>query len=393
MKRLNGFIFPAILFFILIFAFSSCSSKSADKSILGKWTLGEEFSTAGYRFPKTMEFFSDGSINIQADTGGTYTIDGNRMQIYYSAMDSYTYTFSIEGDMLKMTSTEVPNYGEYIYYRDSADTDSETASDKSSSDTSSLAASCDYVLAEGTSTAGDKFELVANDSQSYDSTQSVGLIKNGKWFIEMTDNSPIIDENGSVYYFSSFKGEYDRYISPDWNTDTYPNTYRLVSNNCFLLGEYILWNFETGKTYTLPGDYRSYYKFSENITNENKVILHIVSEYSHNEVTYKILDTKNMAVIKEFDKDDFYSVGIFSEGLFYAVTRNTDLDGDGYTDKAAGFYDENGNLIINLSKYNITEGGVFSNGKATVTAENDTGKQFEITIDKAGNVLSEEAIN
>ena len=63
----------------------------------------------------------------------------------------------------------------------------------------------------------------------------------------------------------------------------------------------------------------------------------------------------------------------------------------------SGFYDVNGNLVIDFSKfedkYDIkTYPERFIDGKTSFIVINASGKEFEITIDKQGNVLSETAV-
>ena len=113
-----------------------------------------------------------------------------------------------------------------------------------------LSASCDYILAQATDSKGNYIELVANDSETYDGSQSIGLIKNNKWVIEMTDDSPIIDENGLVYGFKYFTEFYIADVKEIFRGDVY----NLVSDNCFVLSydkdhNCIFWNFKTGKIY------------------------------------------------------------------------------------------------------------------------------------------------
>ena len=81
---------------------------------------------------------------------------------------------------------------------------------------------------------------------------------------------------------------------------------------------------------------------------------------------------------------------VYSEGLFYACT-----------DKAArpGFYDIEGNMVIDLSSYNMgripysSEMGVnapyFENGQATILFANNAGSVFEAVIDKTGAFIGE----
>ncbi len=377
-----------------------CKATTPTNQIIGKWELSEDFSSKGIRIPAMIEFFSDGTV--QSEWGGKYSIDGNKLNIYYAAMDSYTYTFKIESDTLTLQSDVGPyanDQTEYIYLRGGAE-ESRSGATETDEGQPKLSASCDYILTSGTSTAGDEYELVLNESKTYDSTQMVGLIKNNQWLIEPTADSPIIDASGSVYAFSMFKADYEQYTSPNWNVNDYPTTYRLVTDDCFLLSnlnEKMLWNFKNGKTFKLSreyGDYRSSFGFEDDtVTSEKLVMLYIVSEFRQNETTWKILDTESMTVVKSFGKDDFYgSVGRFAEGMFYAETWNKDIDGDGNYDKAGGFYDQTGKLVIDLSKYEIEKCEPFSNGKATFIAENKAGTSFKITIDRSGNVLSEEAV-
>lgn len=388
MKRLNVCILPAVLIFVLIsiFMFGSCKVNKAEEQIIGKWELSDEFSTKGIRIPSNIEFFSDGSV--QSDWGGKYSIEGEKLNIYYSAMDSYSYTFKINNNTLTLKS-DIGEYSndetEYTYLRSESEENSTDKTEIEDDATPKLSDECDYILATGTSSAGDIFELVANESHTYDSRQSVGLIKNNEWLINMTSESPIIDEKtGSIYYFSSFKDEYEMY------GQNIQQLYELVTDNCFLLNNYILWNFETGKTYkTYTSNNNERFILNVNVTDESKVIIN-----EKNSNSFKLLDTNSMAIVKEFDNNQISDrVEPFAEGMFFANGYTNDLDGDGYNDEVSGFYDENGNLVIDLSQYNVTYGGVFSEGTATIKAENNTGKSFEITIDKNGNVISEKETN
>ena len=102
-----------------------------------------------------------------------------------------------------------------------------------------------------------------------------------------------------------------------------------------------------------------------------------------------------MTIINELDENCFTSVGEFSEGLFFSIGYFDDKDGDGEKDKISGYRDVNGNLVIDLSRYNFdyaSDTQPFSNGRATFETRNEYGKKFEITIDKQGNVLSETAV-
>lgn len=375
MKKLIKLVLPIVLILAVVLSFGACSSgkpKKSENSIEGKWFLGEDFDDAGFRFPDELEFFSDGSM--QGPAGGKYTISGDRIQIYYTAMDSYTYTFKIEDNMLKLVDSETGDYyGEYIYYREagvkSSDGDSETTTVP---EAEKLSASCDYILAQATDSKGNYIELVANDGQGYDGKRTIGLIKNNEWLFKMSSDTPFesIDVKG---------------------------TYKLVKDNCFLYNSYILWNFENGKSYKMEN--KSNFGSKEDKWGRLDEKIAIISEINRstwsNYLIVEFLNTDTMTIISELDQNCFTSVGEFSEGLFFSIGYFDDKDGDGEKDKISGYRDVNGNLVIDLSRYNFdyaSDTQPFSDGKATFETRNEYGKKFEITIDKQGNVLSETAV-
>lgn len=69
-------------------------------------------------------------------------------------------------------------------------------------------------------------------------------------------------------------------------------------------------------------------------------------------------------------------VGQYAEGVFFSYD---------------GFYDINGNLVIDLSEYAglIKNNPCFSNGECTLIAENENGTEFVAVIDLNGNFVSE----
>lgn len=398
MKKFIKLVLPIVLILAVVLSFGACSSgkpKKSENSIEGKWFLGEDFDDAGFRFPDELEFFSDGSM--QGPAGGKYTISGDRIQIYYTAMDSYTYTFKIEDNMLKLVDSETGDYyGEYIYYREagvkSSDGDSETTTVP---EAEKLSASCDYVLRRVTDSKGNIIELVANDSEAYDGSQSIGLIKNNKWVIEMTDDSPLIKDSGVIFGYNNYK-----------NGSVY-SAFELISDNCFKFTEYdegsLFWNYETGKIYKMPDTFddivknsiRNYLSNSNSGSDSRSEELILFKENDKGDYTFKIFNTRTMSIVKSFPKDYFVNryVQEFSDGLFFAA-REKNVDSNSIE---SGYYDVNGNLVIDFGKfedkYNInTYPGRFIDGKTSFRVENESGKKFEITIDKQGNVLSETAV-
>lgn len=398
MKKFIKLVLPIVLILAVVLSFGACSSvkpKKSENAIEGKWFLGEDFDDAGFRFPDELEFFADGSM--QGPAGGKYTISGDRIQIYYTASDSYTYTFKIEDNMLKLVDSETGDYyGEYIYYRESgvksSDGDSETTTVP---EAEKLSASCDHVLDSATDSKGNIIELVANDSKTYDGSQSIGLIKNNKWVIEMTDDSPLIKDSGVIFGYNNYK-----------NGSVY-SAFELISDNCFKFTEYdegsLFWNYETGKIYKMPDTFddivknsiRNYLSNSPSGSDARSEELILIKEKDKADYTFKIFNTRTMSIVKSFPKDYFVNryVQEFSDGLFFAAREK---NGDSNSIES-GYYDVNGNLVIDFSKfedkYNInTYPGRFIDGKTSFRVENESGKKFEITIDKQGNVLSETAV-
>lgn len=257
-----------------------------------------------------------------------------------------------------------------------------------------LSASCDYILAQATDSKGNYVELVANDSETYDGSQTIGLIKNNKWVIEMTDDSPII-EDGVVAFFKLYK----------YYRNAGKTTIVLITDNCFLFfGDKdtdLLWNYSTGKAYYMTEEHAEIFYDGINIGYQGKVlnedIITIEVSKGYTDKTCKIFDTKNMQYVKVFEPKYFSYVKRYSDGLFFALRYTPDENGNLRVHNF-GFYDANGNLVLNFSEfydkyYRINEPPeMFIDGKTSFRVENESGKKFEITIDKQGNVLSETAV-
>lgn len=346
------------VFMAIILTFVGCSSAESDDSssgtetdLTGVWILDDEFSSSGVRIPKTLEFFSDGTV--QSSWGGNYTIDGDRMNISYSAMDSYSYTFSISDDelILKSAGGYSTDSTEYKYTRSGSETDSKP----------SLADSCDEILAEGTNDNGDTYQLVLNYSDTVDGNESVGVIKNDEWLIDLSENpEPAIKDD----LFYSGKGKI------------------FVLNNSFRVGKYI-WNVETKKIFTMDDNVSallSYVDYSQNYSPESMDIVgenkFVVCKNQNSEEIYYLVNEETMKIEKKLKTG--FSYGPYSEGLIYGENSNGEQ----------GFYNESGDQIINLDKYYVGETPVFINGKSIIYTYSDSGAVQHMTIDKQGNILS-----
>ncbi len=255
-----------------------------------------------------------------------------------------------------------------------------------------LSKNCDKILAYGEDKDGNYFELVANEREDFSGvTIELGIIKNNEWSVNLTTNSPFIGENGLLtkanhsctgsiydekslefYYIGAGCFHYDGNI---WNGNN--GKYYLNNEN----GEYvprISYNYA-------PDTIRSSIERRIVVNNDGQFLLARVG-------SYKILYANDMTVknigIDIFSSDEFP----ISEGLF-AVYKSGSY--------GVGFFDTNGNKVIDLSCYNFksieksssaqvyrTQELVFKNGKCTFTILNDVGTEYKITIYKQGKVLS-----
>lgn len=404
MTKLNGFILPAIFIFLFIavFIFGSCKASKPEEQIIGQWELSEEFDSKGIRIPYYIEFFSDGSV--QSEWGGKYSVDGNKLNIYYAAMDSYSYTFDINDNMLTLKSDIGPynnDETEYTYFRSESAENNADKTETQEDAEPKLSDECDAVLAEGTDINGDYYELVATQEDTYNSTViKLGVIKNNKWLVELSNDNPFIDEeSGLLWSYDYYTYSYNYCTT---GLDGY-DSYSFIGNGCFY--HYgLFYNADTQKYYkddyvlngemhARPNEYIIPYTFYRDNDTENTQKLtdaeNIILELRNDDIcVYELLNTTTMTMTDIGTAEDFYVEAPFSEGLFL-----------GSKDDKYAFYNSKGEKVIDLSEYNITtwylteeSEGIFIDGKATISVQNDAGKRFKITIDKTGNMISQELI-
>lgn len=313
--------------------------------------LDDAFLPVGIRIPKTIEFFSDGTI--QSDWGGSYTIDGNRLNISYSAMDSYSYVFSVNEDELTLQSTGdyASDTTEYRYLKNGAQADT----------ANTLALTCDEIIAEGTNENGDTYQLVMNQAKSINGNPTYGIIKNNVWLMEMTETLPAGVTLTSHAFF--------------------------VLNSCFCYDDFI-WNVETNKVYILKDKqdpllhYEDYSNGSRQIksreiTHEDFFLVR-AHDIQEEQYVYDFVNAKTMQVEKSFRSK--LELGPYSEGLIYGQNSINPSE--------KGFYDENGNQVLDLSKYYVANTPVFINGQCIIHTYSESGEVQYMTIDKDGNIIS-----
>lgn len=291
----------------------------------------------------------------------------------------------------------------------SSDSDWVAEQNENNMDEQQLSDECDKVLAEGYDQKNNHYQLVANETEDYDGTQiTMGVIKNNKWLVEMTEDFPFINEQGLIYDGPS--GNFTGSIF-DYENYTY-KSFDYIGNGCFAYNSdgSIIYNSENGKYYAYYEEDKGLIHFDpryityngENDNGEKTIILSYftedISPYDAKFVTLN-LDTMKTNVIpinSGAEKENDSRAFAYSEGLFI-IYKKLDENWGSQADYA-GFYDLKGNKVIDLSKYKITtppEGQPieeenyfhFVDGKATLVVINDQQHKFKITIDKKGDVL------
>lgn len=269
-----------------------------------------------------------------------------------------------------------------------------------------LSDSCDKVLASGYEENGDFYQLVANESESYNGVYlEIGIIKNNSWLLPLTNKMPLIDEDGTIF------GQRVTSIYDEKHL-----TILYIGNGCFLCEsisgetwngafstENIIYNCKTQDYFIkefshsdnrsiclsyncIPNYYdKLNYDAMHKLNFENSLLITDFISYSNNKAKVEILDTNSMTSSSiEIGMPSSWINHIkyvypMSDGLF-AVTND-----DGII-----FYDVYGRQIIqkNYKLLSTDQNIIFIDGKCTFDILNNNDTPFTITIDEAGNVLT-----
>lgn len=256
--------------------------------------------------------------------------------------------------------------------------------------------------------SGDGYHLVKKEVDAYDGYKfTLGVVDDdGEWVQELTDTGTFVEEvrfraegssetlrDSSCYMYL---GEGVFLASPGVSVYTKDEEYRVGSWPDMItdsvtgqldvaVWECLIWN--------VVDNSQAKFDASKISTFQDGYSLFCESEDAFGGGRLNALNTKGE--ITEFTCEFVpnkpgHNFPIYSEGLFYACT-----------DKAAspGFYDIEGNMVIDLSSYNMgripysSEMGVnapyFENGQATILFANNAGSVFEPVIDKTGAFVGE----
>ena len=256
--------------------------------------------------------------------------------------------------------------------------------------------------------SGDGYHLVKKEVDAYDGYKfMLGVVDDdGEWVQELTDAGTFVEEvrfraegssetlrDSSCYMYL---GEGVFLASPGVSVYTKDEEYRvgpwpdMITDSVtgqleVAVWECLIWNvvdnsqaeFDASKISTFQDGYSLFCESEDAFGGGRLNALNTKGEIT--EFTCKFVPNK-----------PGHNFPVYSEGLFYACT-----------DKAArpGFYDIEGNMVIDLSSYNMgripysSEMGVnapyFENGQATILFANNADSVFEAVIDKTGAFVGE----
>ncbi len=331
-----------------------------------------------------------------------YDKNGNKeYELYYNAFDESddeNNTTEVNGKRYKLFITKTYTYEKLsdvaieLETNNNESTLTETQNSEASSNTEDskeieevkLSDSCDMILCTGYD-GDDYYELVANQIDGYpDSTFEFGVLKNNEWLVEMSSDCPFIDEDGW------WKGTKNSNI---------PGEFKYMSVGCFYYRRDdesskggIIYKPETGINFEVvwfgkfspySGSYEEDYS---KLINENSEYLGLLNDFTF---SYMNLNTGEIRAISLELKGmgNNQNIGLLSDGVFYA-DASSNFTGTYYS----GFFDLNGNQIIDLTKYHCTDLGdyMFHNGQYTLTCKNNSDVEFDITFDTSGKIVSQE---
>ena len=256
--------------------------------------------------------------------------------------------------------------------------------------------------------SGDGYHLVKKEVDAYDGYKfMLGVVDDdGEWVQELTDTGTFVEEvrfraegssetlrDSSCYMYlgegvflaspgvSVYTKDEEYRVGPWENSTSYSPTGR----GEVAIWECLIWNvvdnsqaeFDASKISTFQDGYSLFCEAEDAFGGGRLNALNTKGEIT--EFTCEFVPNK-----------PGHNFPVYSEGLFYACT-----------DKAArpGFYDIEGNMVIDLSSYNMgripysSEMGVnapyFENGQATILFANNAGSVFEAVIDKTGAFVGE----
>lgn len=250
-----------------------------------------------------------------------------------------------------------------------------------------ISSECDIVLASGYDENSVMYELVANEYEDYTGTTiEVGVIKDNKWFVEPTSDSPFV-ENGGMFYNRKTVSDIER-EKKGWN---YP--FKYIGNGCFAYGSQILYNSTNGKTLNLQQEIDFYcfaqldYGSHSYINDRDNIVL-----ATDRQDNIYIINTLTMEYrVADYEFSTVYAYG---DGIFMASKDTWTFDYKFYNLEGEELFalSDYGSFVSDMTSTKYDTNPVFSEGKCTFYTQNDQDSVYKITIDKQGNVLESEKV-
>lgn len=244
-----------------------------------------------------------------------------------------------------------------------------------------LSQNCDrivYTVTDGE----DYYELVVNEEVAYPkTTYQFGVIKNNEWLVEMSSQSPLLNDDNSWKFVG-------------YGIPLEEIRFEYLGEGCFLyysndnaarINESIFYNPSTSVSLVVLNISR--YDSLENIVNEGEII---VLNESFEWILLNTNTGETTSLGGHFKELEVMGLQSISEGLFMARL------GKWSSINIIGFFNRSGELIIDITEYGChldkTPDYRFHNGQCSFITYNDTGVPFMITIDNTGEVISQEQI-
>lgn len=232
----------------------------------------------------------------------------------------------------------------------------------------------DYLLC-----SGGGYSIVAKQEETVkDVVEYIGVLdENYNWVIELAANTPL-HSDGYIPYagYSSFESR----------CDTMEKRLHYAGNGVFIYARSKMTmggdSFYEATSWNIPensSDTSGRIRTNSLVLKDDYIMMADVStsEAMNRGDAYVIMMDKS----GKFIKTDIFCgsvtyIGQYAEGVFFSYD---------------GFYDVNGNLVIDLSEYAglIKNRPYFNNGECRLVAENENGTEFAATIDLNGNFISE----
>lgn len=217
---------------------------------------------------------------------------------------------------------------------------------------------------------GGNFIIVSKMEESVSGvTEYVGVIDNNyKWIHELSDKTTL-NPDGKMANITVGTHDYDERCEDI--------SYRLhhCGNGIFIFidtfGNWHTYNALTD-TWTEIGEYEA----NSTTFHDGYLLLMDVDFYSGTKDTVLTLDTKGNIGKTGVECTSTKNLGEYSEGKFFAYD---------------GFYDIEGNKVIDLTEYagRITNWPYFFDGQCILTAKNENGTEYKGVIDSTGKFISE----